>query len=55
VHHGPLGTTPGDLAWFTSGTTTIVQGNTDTDTAAEFWIQLNGNVGASLAATDFVL
>ena len=53
--HSALGTTPGDLAWFVSGTNTIVQGNTDTDSAAEFWIQLNGNVGPSLAASDFVL
>jgi Ca2+-binding RTX toxin-like protein len=53
--HSALGTTPGDLSWFTSGTNTIVQGSTDTDTAAEFWVQLNGNVGPSLAATDFYL
>jgi Ca2+-binding RTX toxin-like protein len=53
--HVALGTTPGDLSWFSSGGNTIVQGSTDTDSAAEFWIQLNGNIGASLAATDFVL
>ena len=53
--HSALGTTPGDLSWFSSGGNTIVQGSTDTDTAAEFWIQLNGNVGPSLAAADFVL
>lgn len=53
--HAALGTTPGDLAWFSSGGNTIVQGNTDTDTAAEFWIQLNGNVGPSLTAADFIL
>ena len=53
--HGALGTTPGDLSWFNSGANTIVQGSTDTDSAAEFWIQLNGHVGPSLAASDFYL
>ena len=46
--HSALGTTPGDLSWFSSGGNTIVQGSTDTDTAAEFWLQLNGNVGPKL-------
>ena len=29
--HSALGTTPGDLSWFSSGGNTIVQGSTDTD------------------------
>ena len=52
---GALGTTPGDLSWFGSGGDTIIQGSTDTDRAAEFQIQLNGDVGPSLAAGDFYL
>ena len=41
-----VGTAPltdaGQLGYFTSGTTTIIHGSNDTDTTAEFQIQLNG-------------
>lgn len=46
---------PGEVGWFTSGTNTIIHANTDADSADELQLQLSGNIGASLAATDFHL
>ena len=48
-----LGTTPGAIGYHFSGANTIVSGNTDTDVAIEFQIQLNGHV--TLSADDLYL
>ena len=44
----------GELGFFESAGSTIVRGNTDADTAAEFEIQLDG-VGLGLTASDFLV
>jgi Ca2+-binding RTX toxin-like protein len=46
-------TKAGQLHWYTSGGNTIIEGNTDSDAAAEFSIQLNGI--KALAGSDFIL
>ena len=44
----------GELGLFESAGSTIVRGNTDDDTAADFEIQLDG-AGLGLIASDFIL
>src|SRR5262249_40185668 len=46
-----FGSTPGVIGYSVSGGNTIVRGSTDTDSAVEFQIQLNGLV--TLTAHDF--
>ncbi len=45
--------TPGELRFVTSGSNTMIEGNTDNDQAAEFQIELTGRIALSIA--DFIL
>ena len=51
--HGGADRRPGQLGYFTSGTTTIIRGSNDVDAASELEIQLTGI--KALTVDDFYL